>query len=95
MIEARQFKWHRPFYDDPYIVALQHDLTTGDGPLFLRPMNGSLPMGLSEGTHYFAIVINGDCFRFATSKQNALDGHAVHMTTPGSGFGMYETAGEP
>ena len=79
------FRLHRNFAREPWLVAIQHGMTTGDGPLVVKS-DAQLPMGLAEGVHYFAIVRDSDNFLLATSKANAINGIKVHLTTEGTGY---------
>ena len=45
----------------------------------------TLPAGLSSGTTYYTIYVDGDEVQLATSYANALAGTAINITSPGSG----------
>ncbi len=47
---------------------------------------GTLPGGLSTGTVYFAINLNGTTFKLATTKNNADAGTAVNISDAGTGI---------
>lgn len=62
-----------------------HALVTGDGVYFTT--TGALPTGVVAGTQYYAIVINANTFRLATTLANALAGTAI--ATSGSQSGTH------
>lgn len=89
------------FAMDALCHAIQHGFQHGEGPLVVDsdPQNerASLPMGLSKDADYWAIVrtvkrLDGsegpdlDNFQLATSPENAANGVAVDLTTPGTGM---------
>jgi hypothetical protein len=93
----RSFRINGLVVGDSTFQAIQHGWTTGDGPLMVRNVDGSLPLGLSEGVDYWAIIpmtrrLDGsmapspDVFQLAASPRNALDRVAVAVTTPGTGY---------
>jgi hypothetical protein len=60
-------------------------LRTGDGPLRVSNSGGSLPGGLSAGTDYYWIGDLASVGQLATSRQNALNGVVIDITSTGSG----------
>lgn len=60
-----------------------HGYTTGVKGQFTT--SGALPTGLSLATDYFAVVIDANTLKFATSLANALAGTVVDITTDGTG----------
>lgn len=75
-----------PWPSDPVrLHCPDHGWKTGDGPLFVTHPGGILPLGLSEKTRYWAIV-SGPYLSLALSPDNATDGLAVFLSSPGSGL---------
>lgn len=73
------------FMSETWLVAIQHGMKTGDGPLEVMSL-GTLPIGLvSHSAKYWAIVRDADNFRLAASPENAAAGVEVVLTTPGVG----------
>jgi hypothetical protein len=70
---------------DRLLFASAHGLTTGDGPFRATNTGGGLPAGIGAGTDYWAIVMDADEVKLATSYANALAGTAVDVTTAGTG----------
>lgn len=63
-----------------------HGLNTGDGAAAIyTPDGGTIPGGLAEVTDYFAIVIDANTLKLASSSANALAGTAIDITSAGSG----------
>src|SRR5262249_13127142 len=71
-----------------------HGLTTGDGPfnLYFASGSGTSPAGVTitttsttTPTDYWAIVVDANTIKLASSRANALAGTAVNLTTNGSG----------
>lgn len=62
-----------------------HGLTTGDGPFRVSNSGGGLPSGLVAATDYWAIVIDADTIKLATTLANALAGTAQLLATDGTG----------
>ncbi len=60
-----------------------HGLSTGTPVIFST--TGALPTGITAGTTYYAIVVDGNTFRIATSFANALAGTAVNTSGSQSG----------
>jgi hypothetical protein len=65
-------------------TATAHGLVTGSG-IQVANSGGALPAGLAATTTYFAIVIDANTFKLATSLANALAGTAIDITTNGTG----------
>lgn len=55
------------------------------GMKFQLTTSGGLPTGLSLATDYYAIVVDANTIKFATSQANALAGTAVDLTGAGTG----------
>lgn len=62
-----------------------HGLQTGDGPLQFTNSGGALPAGIVAATAYWAIRVDADDFKIATSKANAVAETAVDITDDGTG----------
>jgi hypothetical protein len=60
-----------------------HGLSTGTPVIFST--TGALPTGITAGTTYYAIVVDTNTFRIATSLANALAGTAVNTSGSQSG----------
>jgi microcystin-dependent protein len=68
----------------PGVVTITaHGLQTGD-PIYLTT-TGALPTGLAANTRYFAIRIDANTLRIATSQANAAAGTAINTTGSQSG----------
>lgn len=67
------------------VTDTAHGFSTGQAIIFYS--TGALPTGLSQNTPYYAIVINANTYRLATSLANALAGTAI--TTTGSQSGSH------
>lgn len=65
------------------ITASLHGMSTGDQMKFTT--STTLPSPLAAGTIYFAVVIDANNFKVATSYANALSSTVVDITTQGSG----------
>lgn len=61
-----------------------HGLTTGAGPIPLTNTGGALPAGLAAQS-YFAIVVDANTIKLATTLANALGGTAVDITAAAGG----------
>lgn len=61
-----------------------HDLRTGAGPLQVTS-SGALPGGLNATQFYWAIRVNDNRLRLATSEENAAAGRHIDLTSIGSG----------
>jgi hypothetical protein len=66
-----------------------HGFLTGDGPIRVTNSGGALPAGLAADTNYYVIKIDGDTFKVATSRANALAGTVVNLTGDGTGTHTY------
>ncbi len=75
------------------ITAESHGFTTGD-PIVYKA-GGNLPInGLTDGTTYFAIRVDADTFKLATTSSNASGGTAITITG-GSGGSVEDTFASP
>lgn len=81
--------------DDDTLTITGHGYRTGHGPIRLNNSGGALPTGLSNSTDYYAIVVDANTIKLATSADNAAAGTAVAFTTDGSGTNtiVAQTAG--
>jgi len=61
-----------------------HSLVTGDGPVRLET-TGSAPGGLATSTDYYVIVVDTDSISLAISRDDALVGTEIDITSAGSG----------
>ena len=66
------------------ITYAAHTLVTGDMVRFANS-GGSLPAGLTSTTNYWAIVVDADTFKVATTRANALGGTNVNVTGAAGG----------
>lgn len=63
-----------------------HHLGSGDGAINLVPdSGGTVPAGAALATRYWAIYVDEDHFKIATSRANALAGIAVALSSNGTG----------
>jgi len=67
------------------LTKTQHGFETGDGAENVSNSGGALPGGLVAATPYYAIKIDDDNFKLATSLTNAYLGVAIDITTNGTG----------
>ncbi|MEO9187540.1 MAG: hypothetical protein ABI467_28855, partial [Kofleriaceae bacterium] len=67
------------------ITSVGHGLLTGDGPIAIYTAAGTYPGGLAAATDYWAIRIDSDDVKLATSAANAAAGTTIDITTAGSG----------
>lgn len=80
----------RPFivvstYPDRTVLRCDaHGLETGE-PVNVLADGHELPMGLTEGEIYWAIVLGPDRLQLAHSLRDVVDGVAIFLTTPGTG----------
>ena len=75
------------------ITAESHGFSTGD-PIVYKA-GGNLPInGLTDGTTYFAIRVDADTFKLATTSSNASGGTAITITG-GSGGSVEDTFASP
>jgi hypothetical protein len=65
------------------VTWTSHGLSTGTPVIFST--TGALPTGITAGTTYYAIPVDGTTFRIATSFANALAGTAVNTSGSQSG----------
>lgn len=65
-------------------TATAHGYATGDGPVRLTTTD-TLPSPLSTSTSYYAIRVDADTLKWATSVVNAEAGTAVDITDAGTG----------
>ncbi len=70
---------------DKLLFGSAHGLTTGDGPFRLTNSGGALPGATAAATDYWAIVVDSDEIKLATSLANALAGTAVNVSDAGTG----------
>lgn len=67
------------------ITVVAHDIINGE-PVQLRKSGvAAVPAGLVIGQKYYAIVVDANTVKLASSKANASDGIAVDITAVGSG----------
>ena len=52
--------------------------------LAVTGLGGALPGGLSESNRYYTIPVSSNSFKVATTRENALNGVAVNITSAGS-----------
>lgn len=72
------------------LTATAHGLLTA-GRFHVRNVGGALPTGLTAGTDYFAIRVDADNIKVATSSANAIAGTpVVDITGAGSGTNTIE-----
>ena len=75
------------------ISATAHGFSTGDPVIYKA--NGSLPInGLTDGTTYYAIRVDENTFKLATSTVNASGGTAITITG-GSGGSISDSFSSP
>lgn len=67
------------------LAATGHPLQTGDGLVQVSNSGGGLPGGLVAVTNYWAIRIDANNFKLATSRANAIGGDAIDITSAGTG----------
>lgn len=73
------------------ITAQNHGLSTGAA--LQLTTTGSLPGGLSTATTYYAIAVDANTLKFATSLGNAMANIAIDITSFGSGTHSLSSAG--
>lgn len=66
-------------------TSAAHGLKTGDGPMQVTNAGGALPTGLALVTDYFAIVLDANTFKLATTRALALAGTNLLISTDGTG----------
>lgn len=62
-----------------------HAYISGDGPVQVTNSGGAVPGGLALLTDFYLIVVDANTVKFATSRENALEGTAIDLTSTGSG----------
>lgn len=62
-----------------------HGLQTGDGPITASNAGGALPGGLAPATPYFVIRDGANTVKLASSRELALAGTAIDLTSAGTG----------
>jgi len=67
------------------LTITAHGLNTGDGFLAIYTDGGTIPGGLAPVTDYWAIRIDANTIKLATSSANALALIAIDITSAGSG----------
>ena len=67
-----------------------HGLLTGDGPVAVRNLGGALPGALTPVTEYWAIRVDANHIKLATSNPAALAGTAINLTSDGTGTQLLE-----
>lgn len=67
------------------LTIAAHGLNTGDGPGTIYTPNGTIPAGLAPVTDVYAIRVDANTIKLATSSANALLGTAIDITSAGSG----------
>ena len=72
-----------------YSFYIQDNLFS-NGELMRLTTTGSVPSGLSAGSSYYVIVINGNRFQLASSASNASNGTEIQFSSQGSGVQTFE-----
>jgi hypothetical protein len=68
------------------LTITAHGLLTGDGFLAIyTPDGGTIPAGLAPVTDYWAIRVDANTLKLASSSANAMLGTAINITSNGSG----------
>ena len=67
------------------LTVTAHGLNNGDGPVAVFTQSGAIPGGLAAATDFWAIVVDANTIKLATSSTNALAGTAIDITSAGSG----------
>lgn len=70
---------------DNTITEASHGFVTGEGPFRLTNSGGALPGGSATATNYWAISVDANTFKLATSRANAIAGTAVDITSAAGG----------
>lgn len=76
------------------LTAIDHGMNTGDGPFRIKA-SGTQPGGTTNSTNYYAIKVDNDRIKLATSATNAASGTAVNITSNGSGTITLEEVASP
>lgn len=66
------------------LTITAHGYLVGDGPLYVSS-TVAIPAGLNAVTAYYAIVVDANTIKLATSVANTLAGIAIDITSAGSG----------
>jgi len=61
-----------------------HNLLTGDGPMYLSSST-TLPAGTSATQAYYVVKTGTNSFKLATSRDNAIAGTTISITSDGTG----------
>ena len=69
-----------------------HGLSTGDTIIYYNG-GGTTLAGLTSGTTYYAIAVNANSFKVATSSANATAGTAVNLTGTGNNAQYFDKSG--
>ena len=69
-----------------------HGLSTGDTIIYYNG-GGTSITGLTSGTTYYAIAVNANSFKVATSASNATAGTAVNLTGTGNNAQYFDKSG--
>ncbi len=72
-------------HNNDTLTITAHGLNTGDGPGAMYTPDGTLPAGSSPVTDYWAIRVDANTIKLASSSANAMSGTAVPLTSNGSG----------
>lgn len=63
-----------------------HKRVSGEGPYRITAISGTLPAGLAAVTNYWAIFVDADTIKLATSQSNALVPTPIDITNVGTGY---------
>jgi hypothetical protein len=74
-------------------TSTDHGFITGDKVLVTE--DNTLPSGLTTATTYFAILVDADNFKLASSYANAIAGTAVSISDDGTGANSYDAVPAP
>jgi hypothetical protein len=85
VVSGNQIKFTAVVATDVATTVAPHGFATGD-EVVIFTQSASPPAPLSVGSYYYAIVVNANDVKFATTPQNALAGTAIDITTTGSGL---------
>jgi hypothetical protein len=67
------------------VTRVAHGLRTGDGPIFPTTSGSFAGTGVTASNPYYAVKIDADTFKIATTRANALAGTTVDILAAGSG----------
>lgn len=76
------------------ITLASHELYTGMAVIVAQE-SGTLPTGLADGGYYFAIRVDANTFKLATTQANAFAGTAIDLTADSAGVIYLEPAVYP